>query len=49
VADHHHRLDVRKTKAGEKFGGRFEIHLTDPRRQPDPAQWRTAVAIRLAD
>jgi effector-binding domain-containing protein len=49
VADHHHRLDVRKTKAGEKFGGRFEIHLTDPRQQPDPAQWRTAVAIRLAD
>ncbi len=49
LADHHHRLDVRKTRVGEKFGGRFEVYLTDPRQQPDPAQWRTAVAIRLAD
>ena len=49
VADHHHRLDVRKTRAGEKFGGRFEVYLTDPRQQPDAAQWRTAIAIRLAD
>ena len=49
VADHRHRLDVRKTRAGEKFGGRFEIYLTDPRQQPDATQWRTAIAIRLAD
>ena len=49
VADQHRRIDVRKTKTGEKFGGRFEVHLTDPRQQPDSAQWRTAIAIRLAD
>lgn len=49
AADKHLRLDARKTKAGEKFGGRFEVYLTDPRQQADSAQWRTAIAIRLAD
>lgn len=49
VADRHLRLDVRQTRAGEKFGGRFEVYLTDPRQQPDAARCRTAIAIRLAD
>lgn len=43
------RFDVQKTAAGDKFGCRLEIYLTDPQREPDPANWETEVAIRVAD
>jgi effector-binding domain-containing protein len=34
---------------GDAFGGRIERYLTDPDEEPDPAKWKTEVAIRLAD
>lgn len=37
------------TPQGDAFGGRFEFYLTDPAEEPDPAKWKTEVAIRLAD
>jgi effector-binding domain-containing protein len=41
--------DSRPTPQGDEFGGRFEFYISDPGEQPDPAQWETEVAIRLAD
>ena len=35
--------------AGERFACRLEIYRTDEAKVPDPAQWETEVAIRLAD
>lgn len=34
---------------GDAFGARLESYLTDPANEPDPANWKTEVAIRLAD
>jgi effector-binding domain-containing protein len=34
---------------GDAFRARYESYLTDPQQQPDPSQWQTEVAIRLAD
>ena len=42
-------FDVEKTEAGDKFGSRLEIYRTDPRKEPDPANFETEVAIRVAD
>jgi effector-binding domain-containing protein len=43
------RWDAEKTEAGEKFGCRLEIYRTDPRVEPDPANWETEIAIKVAD
>jgi effector-binding domain-containing protein len=43
------RWDAEETKAGHKFGCRLEIYRTDPAKEPDPANWETEVAIRVAD
>jgi effector-binding domain-containing protein len=43
------RLDMSATPAGDAFGCRLEIYETDPATEPDPNQWLTIVAIRLAD
>lgn len=37
------------TAHGDAWGARIESYLTDPATEPDPAQWATEVAIRLAD
>lgn len=42
------RWDVRSTAAGDAFACRLEIYETDPSQEPDPNQWWTTVAIRLA-
>ena len=34
---------------GDAFRSRVEYYLTDPDEQPDPKQWETEVAIRIAD
>jgi effector-binding domain-containing protein len=34
---------------GEAFGGRVEYLLDGPEDDPDPANWKTEVAIKLAD
>lgn len=36
-------------KNGDAFGSRVEFFLTGPDEDPDPANWETEVAIRLAD
>ena len=38
-----------ETPDGDRFGSRLELYLTDPVEEPDPANWRTEVAYRLAD
>jgi effector-binding domain-containing protein len=43
------RFDVEKTDAGDRFGCRLEIYRTDPRKEPNPANFETEVAIRVAD
>ncbi len=37
------------TPEGDAFGARVEFYLTGPEDNPDPAQWETEVAIRLAE
>ena len=42
-------FDVSQTDAGERWGSRLEIYLTDPGQQPDLDMWETQLAFRLAD
>jgi effector-binding domain-containing protein len=41
--------DMRPGDNGERWAGRLEIYLTDPRQEPDMTKWRTQLAFRLAD
>ena len=41
--------DMSETDAGQKWGCRLEIYLTDPAGQPDVSKWETQLAFRLAD
>ena len=41
--------DMSQTDAGERWGCRLEIYLTDPAEQPDVTKWETQLAFRLAD
>jgi effector-binding domain-containing protein len=41
--------DMSETDAGQKWGCRLEIYLTDPAGQPDVNMWETQLAFRLAD
>ena len=41
--------DTYAAENGDGFGARIESHLSGPADEPDPAQWETEVAIRLAD
>ena len=34
---------------GDRWGGRLEFYLTDPREEPDMSKWVTQLAFRLAD
>jgi effector-binding domain-containing protein len=43
------RWDVSETEAGDRFGCRLEIYLTDPGSEIDPEKRETEVTIRLAD
>ena len=42
-------FDVSQSDAGERWGSRLEIYLTDPGQQPDLDMWETQLAFRLAD
>jgi effector-binding domain-containing protein len=42
-------FDRHDTDAGDAWAGRFEFYLTDPREQPDMAEWDTELAFKLAD
>ncbi|MCX5495155.1 GyrI-like domain-containing protein [Kaistia dalseonensis] len=42
------RWDVETTPSGDRFGCRLEIYVTDPVTVPDPKDWETELAIRLA-
>src|SRR5260370_41886372 len=41
--------DMSPDAAGERWGSRLEIYLTDPREEPDMSKWVTQLAFRLAD
>jgi GyrI-like small molecule binding domain len=42
-------FDVTPTDAGDAWGARLEVFLTDPRVEPDIERWQTELAFRLAD
>jgi hypothetical protein len=39
-------LDVTPSTDGDRWAGRFEIYLTDPRTEPRKTQWTTQLAFR---
>ena len=41
--------DMSPGEAGERWGSRVEIYLTDPSQQPDMTKWETQLAFKLAD
>lgn len=41
--------DISQTDAGEHWGCRLELYLTNPAEQPDASKWQTQLAFRLAD
>jgi len=41
--------DRHTTPAGDAWGSRLELLLTDPRVEPDMSRWETQLAFRLAD
>jgi effector-binding domain-containing protein len=43
------RLDRVDDPAGDRFAGRYEAYLTDPRTERMKTKWQTELAIRLAD
>jgi len=40
---------VTPTDAGDAWGARLEVFLTDPRVEPDIERWQTELAFLLAD
>lgn len=40
--------DISPSADGDRWGGRLEIYLTDPREEPDMSKWVTQLAFRLA-
>ncbi|WP_433546180.1 GyrI-like domain-containing protein [Streptomyces sp. CA-294286] len=40
--------DMTATQDGERWGARLETYRTDPRVRPDPREWETELAFRLA-
>ncbi|MCU1359567.1 MAG: AraC family transcriptional regulator, partial [Ilumatobacteraceae bacterium] len=49
ATDHDLTWDAQDTEAGEAWGCRLELFLTNPAEQPDPSQNVTQLAFRLAD
>jgi effector-binding domain-containing protein len=43
------RWDSQDVESGEAFGGRVEYLLDGPDDDPNPSNWKTEVAIKLAD
>ncbi|MGN6796505.1 MAG: GyrI-like domain-containing protein [Streptosporangiaceae bacterium] len=43
------KFDMSPGDDGERWGGRLEFYLTDPRVEPDMNEWETQLAFRLAD
>jgi effector-binding domain-containing protein len=41
--------DMQPGEAGDRWGSRLEIYLTDPSQEPDVSKWETQLAFRLAD
>jgi len=41
--------DVSQVEAGEQWGCRLELYLTNPAEEPDMGKWETQLAFRLAD
>jgi effector-binding domain-containing protein len=41
------KWDAVEAPAGDRYASRLEIYETDPKQEPDPARWKTEVAIKL--
>jgi hypothetical protein len=39
--------DREQTRAGEAWGSRTVLYLTDPEAEPDPSRWETLLAFRV--
>lgn len=46
---HRLRFDMESTPQGDRFACRLEIYSNDPREVPDPRDWETVLAFKLAD
>lgn len=42
-------FDMSEIEAGQKWGCRLEVQLTNPAQEPDVTKWQTQLAFRLAD
>lgn len=42
-------FDMSQTEAGQRWGCRLEVYLTNPAQEPDVSKWQTQLAFRLAD
>jgi len=49
VNQHGYKLDMEPTSEGERFASRIEIYPNDPREVPNPEDWETVLAFKLAD
>jgi effector-binding domain-containing protein len=41
--------DVRRGAGGDEWAARTEFYLSDPVEEPDPEQWQTELAFKVAD
>jgi effector-binding domain-containing protein len=48
TAEHGYQADAAQGPDGERPACLYEAYVTDPSAEPDPAKWRTDLAIRLA-
>ena len=46
---HQYRFDMAPTPKGDSFASRLEIYPNDPREVPNPDDWETVLAFKLAD
>ena len=44
-----HKLDMQPTPKGDKFACRLEIYPNDPKEVPEPENWETVLAFKLAE
>ncbi|OAI43891.1 hypothetical protein AYO38_10280 [bacterium SCGC AG-212-C10] len=49
IADNGLAVDQHPDPAGDAFASRYEIFLTGPQDDPDPANWDTEVAMKLTE
>ena len=49
AGEHGRKFDMQPTPKGDKFACRLEIYPNDPREVPEPENWETILAFKLAE